>query len=390
MRKEGFLVFLVFLFLMSPFSMANALTVKLDPASVILPAPANTFNINVLIENVTDLGGFQFDINYNPSIVTIVDASAVTLGSFLGSTERSTSPLGPNIDNVTGKLTFGAFSFGTTPGPNGNGILATITFTVQSQTNGVLDLNNVQVADTVANVLTIDTVGDATLNIITVPDITVTDSVPPVDDFQVPFGDTTVGNSSNQTITITNGGNADLVIGNIAQANPLGVPFGILNDNCSGQTIAPAGTCNLGVSFSPTATGPFTDTFDIPSNDPDENLVTVSLSGTGSSGDEDGDGGGGICFIATAAYGSYLDPNVQVLRDFRDRYLITNPFGKAFVMFYYKVSPHFADYIREHETLRSITRFTLTPIVYGIKYPQITLLFIALSIGFVSFRRRRR
>ena len=39
-----------------------------------------------------------------------------------------------------------------------------------------------------------------------------------------------------------------------------------------------------------------------------------------------GGGGGGIegCFLATAAYGSYLDPHVEALRYFRDHYLVTN------------------------------------------------------------------
>lgn len=47
-----------------------------------------------------------------------------------------------------------------------------------------------------------------------------------------------------------------------------------------------------------------------------------------------GGGGGGGCFIATAAYGSLLEPHVRILCKFRDRYLLTNGPGKTFVKYY--------------------------------------------------------
>jgi hypothetical protein len=61
-------------------------------------------------------------------------------------------------------------------------------------------------------------------------------------------------------------------------------------------------------------------------------------------GDDDGD-----CFIATAAFGSPLEPHVHVLRDLRDRYLLTNSIGKAFVALYHKFSPPIADFIAKNE-----------------------------------------
>ena len=57
---------------------------------------------------------------------------------------------------------------------------------------------------------------------------------------------------------------------------------------------------------------------------------------------------GGGCFIATAAFGSYMEPNVKVLRNFRDRYLLTHRAAKASVRLYYIYSPPIADFIAKH------------------------------------------
>ncbi len=62
------------------------------------------------------------------------------------------------------------------------------------------------------------------------------------------------------------------------------------------------------------------------------------------------------CFIATAAYGTSLHGDIDVLRDFRDEYLIPNPAGRAFVKIYYDTSPPLANAIRDNEGLRTAVR----------------------------------
>jgi hypothetical protein len=113
------------------------------------------------------------------------------------------------------------------------------------------------------------------------PAIQVTDSVAPATDLLVPFGSVYTGSSGTQTVTVKNTGTANLVIGAVASANPLAAPFAIKADACSNQTIAPAASCTLTVGFTPTATGAFSDSFTIPSNDSANGSVTVNISGTG-------------------------------------------------------------------------------------------------------------
>ena len=98
--------------------------------------------------------------------------------------------------------------------------------------------------------------------------------------------------------------------------------------------------------------------------------------------------GGGGCFIAAAAYGSYMADEVKILREFRDKYLLTNSIGRKFVTgFYYRYSPPVAKYIAKYELLKAITRIILTPMVYSIKYPFI--LAGILLIGGLALVRRQ-
>jgi chitinase len=98
-----------------------------------------------------------------------------------------------------------------------------------------------------------------------------------------------------------------------------------------------------------------------PGSSPPSSPGTPTHSGGG------GGGGGGGCFIATAAYGSPFEGHVEILRKFRDVYLLPTGLGHAFVNAYYKYSPPVAGYISKHDNLRALVRMGLAPIV-GMSY----------------------
>jgi hypothetical protein len=69
------------------------------------------------------------------------------------------------------------------------------------------------------------------------------------------------------------------------------------------------------------------------------------------------------CFIATAAYGSLMAADVDLLRRFRDTTLKKSAFGELATEAYYTFGPAFAGLIGESELLRSTARGALAPVV---------------------------
>ncbi len=68
------------------------------------------------------------------------------------------------------------------------------------------------------------------------------------------------------------------------------------------------------------------------------------------------------CFVATAACGDPLAPEVILLSAFRDDVLLKRRIGRAFVRLYYTVSPPIADVMARSAMLRaSSMRFVVTP-----------------------------
>jgi hypothetical protein len=94
------------------------------------------------------------------------------------------------------------------------------------------------------------------------------------------------------------------------------------------------------------------------------------------------------CFIATAAFGSPLHEKVKILRNFRDRFLLPNAAGRAFVRWYYRLSPPVAGCIGRHETLKFCVRTVLVPVVFAIEYPWIVFLAGIFVPAAAVFRKR--
>jgi len=146
-----------------------------------------------------ELGGFQFDLIYDPAVITV---DSIILGDFLGKTGRTLWKLLPENDSFRGILTFGAFTYlpgdDAVKGPVGNGTLATVTFSVKNQNDGNLsfDLNRSWVLNTAG-----DAVPAQWGNGLITPTCKIT-VIPPNNGTITPSGEVIVKKGSDQTFII--------------------------------------------------------------------------------------------------------------------------------------------------------------------------------------------
>jgi C1A family cysteine protease len=94
-----------------------------------------------------------------------------------------------------------------------------------------------------------------------------------------------------------------------------------------------------------------------------ESLPSALTSFTAAPQAPPGAGGSSGCFIATAAFGSPLAGQVEILRQFRDRYLLTNNPGQTFVAWYYRNGPTAANYIKDKPLAKAAIRAALYPLI---------------------------
>ena len=109
------------------------------------------------------------------------------------------------------------------------------------------------------------------------------------------------------------------------------------------------------------------------SNSVNKNDLIFSIGpNTGDSIKKEEEGGG--CLIATAAFGSEMAPQVQLLREFRDGKVMTTQTGTTFMtefnQFYYSFSPAIADYERENPAFKEAVKITLTPLLTSLTLLQ--------------------
>lgn len=76
------------------------------------------------------------------------------------------------------------------------------------------------------------------------------------------------------------------------------------------------------------------------------------------------------CIVATAAFGTPLASEVNLLRWWRDHVLRKSKIGNLAIFVYYSISPPIANFVAKYNMARMLTRLLLRPIIQQVKQCQ--------------------
>jgi hypothetical protein len=116
---------------------AQTVSIAATPDPAVAGSPVS---LQVLVNGITDLYGFQFSLSFNPSVLQFTSGSE---GSFLPAGGGTTFGIG-GFDNTLGKVNFVFDTLnGSVPGVSGNGLLATLNFNAVAQGSSTLTFSDV-------------------------------------------------------------------------------------------------------------------------------------------------------------------------------------------------------------------------------------------------------
>ena len=98
------------------------------PTQTVNGNPGDLASVDLLVDNAVDLAAFEAGLSFDPAVLQV---AGVEIGSFLQDTGRTRYDFVPRIDNITGRVDFGACTTGSVDAADGDGLLATITFEIQ-------------------------------------------------------------------------------------------------------------------------------------------------------------------------------------------------------------------------------------------------------------------
>lgn len=139
----------------------NAAILSITPSSTSIEE-GSSFSVDISISGVSDLFAFEFDLGFDPSILSAI---SITEGPFLLS-GGPTLWLPGAINNTSGLIEFTSNSLqGFDPGVSGSGVLAHIDFTALKTGSSNLNLFNTILLDSFLGDISVNNVQNANITV---------------------------------------------------------------------------------------------------------------------------------------------------------------------------------------------------------------------------------